>query len=138
MNSIQKMFHKPWLFLIIVILGTGLKFYKLDYSLFWYDEVATVLHTSSHKSFQIPLNEIKNIQFYEEQFHLKNQNENIFSQLKGLYSRTNLNPLHYSFLMVGTELSEMRTFITGYSMFSFSFLYCLFFFFWPKNFSVPL
>jgi len=86
MNSIQKMFHKPWLFLIIVILGTGLKFYKLDYSLFWYDEVATVLHTSGHKTFQIPLNEIKNIQFYEERFHLKNHDENIFTQLKGLYS----------------------------------------------------
>jgi len=77
-----------------------LKFYKLDYSLFWYDEVATVLHTSGHKTFQIPLNEIKNIQFYEEQFHLKNHNKNIYSQMKGLYSRPNLNPLHYSFLMV--------------------------------------
>ena len=89
-----------WLYLVIILLGTSLKFYKLNYSLFWFDEITTVMHTSGYQVFDIPKNEIKSIKFYDDQFHLKKTDQSIISQLKGLYSRPNLNPFHYSCLMV--------------------------------------
>jgi len=115
MEWIKKFMHQPWLYLVIVLFGTSLKFYKLGYSVFWYDEVATVMHTSGNQIFDIPENDIINIKFYNDQFHLKNQNQSIFSQLKGLFSQVNLNPLHYSFLMVwyriaGDDIISYRLF----------------------------
>jgi len=76
-----------------------LKFYNIDYHLFWYDEVATIQHTSGNQILDLPENQIKNISYYTDQLHLKNNNFTIGSELKGLYSSTNLNPLHYTFLM---------------------------------------
>lgn len=100
MKAIKQFMLKPWLYIVIVVVGASLKLYCIDYRLFWYDEIATVLHTSGNQTFDIPANEIKNISYYNDQLHLKKQDQTIGSQLKGLYSSTNLNPLHYSFLML--------------------------------------
>ena len=100
MKAIKQFMLKPWLYIAIVVVGVSLKLYRIDYRLFWYDEIATVLHTSGNQTFDIPVNEIKNISYYNDQLHLKKQDQSIGSQLKGLYSSTNLNPLHYSFLMI--------------------------------------
>jgi hypothetical protein len=99
-KAIKQFILQPWLYLIIVLLGLSLKLYHIDYRLFWYDEVAAILHTSGNQTFDIPVNEIKNISYYNDQLHLRKQDQTIGSQLKGLYSSTNLNPLHYSFLML--------------------------------------
>lgn len=100
MKTLKQFMLKPWLYLVIVVVAASLKLYSIDYRLFWYDEIATVLHTSGNQTFNIPVNEIKNISYYKDQLHLKKQDQSIGSQLKGLYSSANLNPLHYSFLML--------------------------------------
>ena len=37
---------RPWIYLFIVLIGIFLKFYRIDYRYFWYDEVCTIMHTS--------------------------------------------------------------------------------------------
>jgi len=48
----------------------------------------------------IPVNEIKNINFYYDLYRLNKHDYKIGSQLKGLLTSTQLNPLHYPLLMV--------------------------------------
>jgi uncharacterized membrane protein len=119
MKPIQQFLLRPYLYLIIIIIGTALKFYRLDNKLFWFDEICTVQHTSGIPDGKypglIPLNEIKNINFYSDLYHLNKQNYTIGSQLKGLFSSTQLTPLHYSFLMfwhriVGDDNIDYRLF----------------------------
>ncbi len=100
MKAIKHFLLQPWFYIVILAMGASLKLYHIDYHLFWYDEVATIRHTSGNQILDIPVNEIKNISYYNDQIHLKKQNLSIASELKGLYASTNLNPLHYTFLMI--------------------------------------
>lgn len=99
-KTLQIFFQKPWLYLAIVVLGFLLKFYRIEYKYFWRDEISTIEHTSGNQILKIPVNEIKNITYYTDQLHLKKMDLTIGSQLKGLFSSVNLNPLHYTFLMI--------------------------------------
>lgn len=100
MKIIQQFLQRPWLYFILVLIGVSLKFYKLENRFFWYDEICTIEHTSGNQKFDISVNEIKNISFYSDQLSLKKKKNPIGSELKGLFSSTNLNPLHYTFLML--------------------------------------
>ncbi len=64
MSTILKFFLKPWLYIVIIIVGVALKFYHLDGKLFWIDEVSTVLYTSGVNGEiiqkEIPVNLIQN------------------------------------------------------------------------------
>ena len=73
---------QPWLYIFIVLIGVSIKLVRIDYRLFWADEIATVLHTSGNQTFDIPVNEIKNISYYNDQLHLKKQDQTIGSQLR--------------------------------------------------------
>ena len=134
MKPIQKFLLRPWLYLIIVIIGISLKFYQLDHRLFWFDEICTIQHTSGisdHKyPDMIPVNEIKNISYYHDLYHLKTQHYTIGSQLKGLFSSTQLTPLHYSFLIfwyriVGDDFIDYRLFSVFIFIITLPFLYLL-------------
>ncbi len=100
---INKWMQGPWLFLIIILIGFSLKFYKLDYRYFWYDETWTILHTSGQPEQyflnQFPTNEIRNISYYQDMLKLNEQDFTVASQLKGIYSMTNMTPLHYMLLV---------------------------------------
>jgi len=104
MKKIQQFLQKPWLYLLIIAIGISLKFYHLDYRYFWFDEICTIQHTSGIPLYQysdlIPENEIISIRQYKDLLDLKKQNYSLGSELKGLYTSTNLNPLHYTFLMI--------------------------------------
>jgi len=100
MKTIQQFMQQPWLYLAIVIIGFILKFYRIEYKYFWRDEISTIEHTSGNQILKMPENEIKNITYYTDQLYLDKMELTIGSELKGLYSSVNLNPLHYTFLMV--------------------------------------
>ena len=104
MKSICQFLTRPYFYVIIIIIGTALKFYRLDYKLFWFDEICTVEHTSGVPIGEypelIPLNEIKNISFYNKLLHLNEQDYKLSGQLKGLFTSAQLTPLHYPFLML--------------------------------------
>jgi uncharacterized membrane protein len=91
---------RPWIYILIVLLGVFLKFYKIDYRYFWFDEVETIIHTSgTNYNNKLPVNELKNISYYHDLLDLNKQNISIKSQLKGIWNSTNLNPLHYGILV---------------------------------------
>jgi uncharacterized membrane protein len=104
MRIIRQFLIRPYLYIFIALIGISLKFYHLDYKLFWYDEVCTIQHTSgiSDRDYPalIPINEVNNIDFYKDLYQLNKQDYKIGLQLKGLLTSTQLNPLHYPFLMV--------------------------------------
>jgi uncharacterized membrane protein len=104
MQIIRQFLIRPYLYIFIALIGISLKFYHLDYKLFWFDEICTIQHTSGIPDREypalIPINEIKNISFYNDLYHLKKQDYKIGPQLKGLLTSTQLNPLHYPFLMI--------------------------------------
>jgi uncharacterized membrane protein len=134
MKPIQQFLLRPWLYLIIVIIGISLKFYHLDHKLFWFDEVCTIQHTSGISDGKypnlVPVNEIKNISYYHNLYHLNTQHYTIGSQLKGLFSSTQLTPLHYSFLIlwhriVGDENTDYRLFSVFIFILTLPFLYLL-------------
>lgn len=131
---IRQIMLRPWLYVIIVIIGISSKFYNLDHKLFWFDEVSTVQHTSGisdrHFPDLVPVDEIKNISFYHDLYHLKKQHYTIGSQLKGLFSSTQLTPLHYSFLIfwyriVGDDFIDYRLFSVFIFILTLPFLFLL-------------
>ncbi len=100
METIQKIMLRPWIYLVIVVFGVFLKFYKIDNRYFWFDEVCTIMQTSGpDHSYYLPQNELKNITYYHDLLHLNKQDLTIKSQLKGIWNSTNLNPLHYGILV---------------------------------------
>jgi len=103
MKAIKQFFLRPWLYLIIFLLGTMLKFYKLNSRYYWIDEICTIQHTSGILERQypdlIPINEIKNINYYHDLLHLNKQNYTIGKQFRGLATSPSLSPAHYALLI---------------------------------------
>jgi uncharacterized membrane protein len=119
MKKIREFLVQPYLYVLITLIGISFKFYRLDYKLFWIDEISTIQHTSGvpdrNYPAMVPVNEIKNINFYKDLYHLNKQPLTLVSELKGLFKSINLNPLHYPLLMVwyriaGDEPSDFRLF----------------------------
>jgi len=107
-RTIIDFLKQPHLYIVIVLIGTSLKFYNLDARLFWEDEISTVLHTSgiplSEYPDLIPQNEICSSKIYNDLLHLNKQNYSITEQIKGLFFDTHLTPLHYVPLMIWHRL----------------------------------
>jgi len=119
MKKIQQFLAQSYLYVLITLIGISFKFYHLDYKLFWIDEISTIQHTSGipDKDYpaMVPVNEVKNINFYKNLYHLKKRPLTIASELKGLFNSRNLNPLHYPLLMVwyrvaGDDPADFRLF----------------------------
>ena len=134
MRTIKHFQLRLWLYLIITLIGTSLKFYKVDFRYFWFDEICSIEHTSGLTGYQtyqlIPKNEIKNITYYKDLLHLNSQNYTIGSQLKGLSRMTNLNPLHYEVLVfwhriVGDDDVDYRLFNVFLFILTLPFLFLL-------------
>ena len=134
MQIIRKFPIRFYLCILISLIGISFKFYHLDHKLFWIDEISTIQHTSGipDKDYpaMVPVNEIKNIAFYKDMYHLNKQPLSIASELKGLFNSRNLNPLHYLFLMVwyriaGDEPTDFRLFGVFIFILTLPFLYLL-------------
>jgi uncharacterized membrane protein len=119
MSAFRHFFLKPWLYIIIVLFGTSLKFYQLNGKLFWVDEVSTVFYTSGTNgdSIQksIPGNQIKSFSYYDSLLHLSTKSISIKKEVTGILSDTHLTPAHYVFLtlwyrLVGDNDMDYRLF----------------------------
>jgi uncharacterized membrane protein len=108
-KTIQQFLIQPYLYILIALIGISFKFYQLDYKLFWIDEISTIQHTSGIPDGDypelVPVNEVKNITFYKDLYHLNKQPLTMASELKGLINSRNLNPLHYPLLMLWYRIS---------------------------------
>jgi uncharacterized membrane protein len=119
MKPLQQFLQKSWLYVFIALIGIALKFYRVDYHYFWFDEAAAVEHTSGFSGYEtyqsIPKNKILNIRYYRDLFHLNNRNLKLGEQLRGISHLTNLNPLHYWSLafwhrIAGDDAADYRWF----------------------------
>ncbi len=101
-------FNKPYIYLLIVVIGIGLKFYKLDEKFFWDDEIATVLHTSGipmdEYEKKIPVNTIFSRSYFDKILALNDRHLNIFDQITGLTMMPQLTPGHYYYLIFWVRL----------------------------------
>lgn len=108
MNTLRHLVTKPGVYIAIVILGLLLKFYNLDYKLFWRDEISSVLYASGVRESltinQIPVNEIRSVKFYDSLLDNSEKPDPLKSQVQGILSNTHLTPAHYIFLTVWYRL----------------------------------
>lgn len=109
MNTIRRFLLKPWLYVVIVLFGTFLKFYQLNSKLFWVDEISTVIYTSGvngatiEKS--IPVNQIEGFSYYDSLLHLSTQHYSFKNEVSGILSDTHLTLAHYVFLTLWYRLA---------------------------------
>lgn len=93
---------KPWLYIIILLVGVSVKFYRLDYKIMWYDEIATVLQVKGADNIlQIDsskLNTIAPISHYNDLLKYDETQSSLGSEMKAQLKNMNLNPLHYMLL----------------------------------------
>ena len=119
MKTIQQFLLRPYLYIMIILLGSGLKLYHLDTRYFWLDEVYTIEQTAGIPDREylkfFPVNEIKSSSYYHDILHLNKQNYSIGAQLNGMVHSPNLSPAHYAFLLfwnriVGDDYLDYRLF----------------------------
>jgi uncharacterized membrane protein len=134
MTAIHNFLLKPWIYIIIVLFGTLLKFYHLNDKLFWRDEVSTVIYTSGITDNiileSIPVNEIKSFGYYENLLHTSNKNLSLKNEVAGILSDTHLTPAHYVFLtiwyrLVGDNEMDYRLFSVFIFILSLPFVFLL-------------
>ena len=109
MSTIRNFLLKSWPYLVIVIIGTLLKFYHLDRKLFWEDEVSTVFYTSAIRDTiiqkSIPVNQISSFGYYDSLLHLSTKPYSLKNEVTGILSETHLTPAHYVFLTLWYRLA---------------------------------
>lgn len=134
MKILNKLFTNPWIFIFITLIGISLKFYRLDYKMFWYDELATVFHVAGADDVlnvsDAHLNEIVNIKEYTDLLYHSDFNYPLIPQLKKQLKNMNLNPLHYPILsvwyrMVGDDFIHYRLFSVLVFLLTLPFLFLL-------------
>ncbi|TNF44595.1 MAG: hypothetical protein EP310_02995, partial [Bacteroidetes bacterium] len=134
MEIIRHQFNKPWIYIAIAVIGISLKFYRLDYKMFWYDELATVFHVAGaddvlHLS-DVHLDEIVSINEYTKLLKHSDFDYPLIPQIKKQLQNMNLNPLHYLLLsfwyrMVGDEFIHYRLFSVLVFLLTLPFLFLL-------------
>lgn len=134
MTSIRNFLLKPWLYIVIVLFGTFLKFYQLNNKLFWVDEISTVLYTSGINGYtiqeSIPVNQIKSFGYYDSLLHLSTKSNSLKNEVTGILSDTHLTPAHYVFLtlwyrLVGDNDMDFRLFSLFIFILSLPFIFLL-------------
>ena len=117
MNGLKNFLTNPAIYIVITLIGISLKFYRLDYKMFWYDEIATVVQVAGADNvLQIDnskLNEIIPASHYNNLLKHNNFDYPLFPQLKSQLRNMNLNPLHYILLsfwyrLAGDDFTSYR------------------------------
>lgn len=133
-KALLSQFHKPWIYIIITILGVSLKFYQLNYKIFWEDEIYTVQHViGAHNILDIgpnKENEIVDLSYYRDLLKHDNHDYSIRKELSAQFKTMNLNPLHYALLsfwyrLTGDEILHYRLFSVFIFILTLPFLFFL-------------
>jgi uncharacterized membrane protein len=108
-RAVLNLFQKPWIYIIVTILGAGLKFHNLNHKIFWEDEIYTVQHViGAHNILEIDPdtgNNIVDLSHYRGLLKHSSQNYTIGEELTAQFRTMNLNPLHYVFLSLWYRLT---------------------------------
>jgi uncharacterized membrane protein len=129
-----RLFTKPWVYLVVITIGSFLKIYDFQYKLFWRDEVASVLYASGVKESvyisDIPENEIISVKYFDSLLHNAGKPNTIQQEIRGTLSNTHLTPLHYILLtvwyrVVGDDVMDYRLFSVFMFILSLPFIFLL-------------
>jgi hypothetical protein len=82
----KSLIDKPWLYIVLLAIGLFFKVYQIDQKFFWYDEIATIAHTSGNQIAPPPENKVHSIQYYKDQLRLNKQDYSLGSEISGLFS----------------------------------------------------
>lgn len=108
MKALKSFFLKPYLYVVIVLVGVSLKVYKLDQQFFWDDEIATVLHTSgipmSAYEQNIPTNKIISRTYFDDLLRLNDRDLSLADQFIGLSKMPQVTPGHYYYFIFLTRI----------------------------------
>jgi len=134
MSKFRDFLVKPWIYILVLVIGVSFKFYHIDYRYFGHDEVATVFQTSGLNNKGIdqlaPVNKIVSIDYYKSLLHLNDLHQTLAQELEGQLHTMNLNPLHYFLLsfwyrFVGDSLIALRGFSIFFFLLSLPFIFLL-------------
>ena len=134
MSKFKDFMVKPWIYVLVLVIGISFKFYHIDYRYFWFDEMATVVQTSGLNEKGIdqlaPVNEIAGLDYYKSLVRLNDLNLTLAQQLKGQLHTMNLNPLHYFLLafwhrLAGDSVIALRGFSIFFLLLSLPFIFLL-------------
>ncbi|HYQ56453.1 MAG TPA: glycosyltransferase family 39 protein [Draconibacterium sp.] len=103
MKLITRILSQPYLYIVIVLIGVSLKFYKLEQQFFWDDEICTVLHASGTPMADyekaIPVNEVISKKYFDDLLKLNSRDLSIPDQVLGLSKMPQLTPGHYYYFI---------------------------------------
>ena len=134
MSKFKELIVKPWIYVLVLVIGISFKFYHVDYRYFWLDEISTVEQTSglNREAFDqfAPVNEIASLTYYKSLVHLNDLDLTVAQQLKGQAHTMNLNPLHYFLLtfwhrLVGDSTYALRFFSVFIFLLTLPFIFLL-------------
>ena len=134
MSKFKEFLVKPWIYVLVLVIGVSFKFYHIDYRYFWVDEIHTVAQTSGLNDEGIdqlaPVNEIASLDYYKSLLHLNDLHQTLAQQLKGQAQTVNLNPLHYFLLafwyrLAGDSVIALRGFSIFFFLLSLPFIFLL-------------
>lgn len=117
--NILNLFQKPWVYLIVILLGVSLKFYHLNYKIFWEDEIYTVQHVIGANDIlgldDGTINEIHPLNHYKALLKHSSHEMTLGEELSAQFNTMNLNPLHYVLLsfwyrITGDDIVHYRMF----------------------------
>lgn len=108
-SIVLNLFQKPWIYIIITLLGISLKFHNLNHKIFWEDEIYTVQQIVGVNNI-LELdpgreNEILNLSYYRGLLKYASQDYTLREELSAQFQNMNLNPLHYVILPFWYRLS---------------------------------
>ncbi len=118
-SFVLNLFQKPWIYIIITLLGVSLKFHNLNYKIFWEDEIYTVQHIIGVNSIleidHDRKNEILDLSYYRGLLKYSSQDYTLREELSAQFRNMNLNPLHYAILsfwyrLTGDDILHYRLF----------------------------
>ena len=134
MKQLRNIIAKSWIYVVVIAIGITVKFYRIDYKIMWYDELATVFQVAGADNvLQIDstkLNEVVPIGHYTKLLKHSAANYTLGWEYNRQLQNMNLNPLHYMLLslwyrIVGDSFSDYRLFSVFIFLLTLPFLFGL-------------
>jgi len=108
-SNFSTLFSRSYLYLLIIVIGIGIKFYGVHTKFFWLDEIFTMSHTTgipweSFLANEVPKDTILNLKEFNNLLDVNNGRFGMQEQLTGLWNMPQVTPMHYFFLVPWTTL----------------------------------
>lgn len=105
----RKILATPWIYILVIIAGSGIKVQKIDYRFFWFDEISTILETADVSGYDllstISKDKVYEIKDYRNLIRLREMEQSKGKHILGISGQLSLTPLHYVVLSLWFRLA---------------------------------